>query len=380
VGPKPTYPDDKGYIKTSGIIRFTFPCARILVVDDIATNLKVVEGLLAPYQGTVDTCMNGLQAIELVKHAASQKRDYDIIFMDHMMPEMDGIEATAVIRSLEGGRFRTMPIIALTANAVMGMREMFINKGFNDFLSKPIDISKLDEMLDRWIPREKRDAPSPNPEPGTRYPVIQNPGPKTQIPIIPGIDTAKGIEMTGGTITAYIKVLSLFCKDAEERLPFLQKAPEANLPSFITQVHALKSASASIGAQKISSLAAGLEAVGKAGDIAFIRENLTDFTEQLAALVRNIRDALEHYKTADPDLESTIAIANSVGAFPLFNELADALKSQKIPEIKRILNTLDQQILDSQLKETLEQISDQVLMTEFDNALKIVEELIAAKN
>jgi signal transduction histidine kinase/CheY-like chemotaxis protein len=278
--------DDKGYIKTSGIIRFTFPRARILVVDDIATNLKVVEGLLAPYQGTVDTCMNGLQAIELVKHAASQKRDYDIVFMDHMMPEMDGIEATGVIRSLKGERFQTMPIIALTANAVMGMREMFINNGFNDFLSKPIDISKLDEILDRWIPREKRDASS-------RYPVIQNPGPRTPIPIIPGIDTAKGITMTGGTTEAYTKVLSLFCKDVEERLPFLQKAPDANLSAFITHVHALKSASASIGAQKISSLAAGLEAVGKAGDIAFIRESLPDFTKELSSVVKNIRDALE---------------------------------------------------------------------------------------
>jgi signal transduction histidine kinase/CheY-like chemotaxis protein len=107
--------DNKGYIKSSGVIRFTFPSARILVADDIATNLKVAEGLLAPYRITVDTCLNGLQAIELVK-----RNKYDIVFMDHMMPEMDGIEATAVIRSLEGERFRTMPIIALTANAVVG--------------------------------------------------------------------------------------------------------------------------------------------------------------------------------------------------------------------------------------------------------------------
>jgi len=382
--------DDKGYIKTSGIIRFTFPRARILVVDDIATNLKVVEGLLAPYQGTVDTCLNGLQAIELIKHAASQERDYDIVFMDHMMPEMDGIEATSVIRSLEGEHFRTMPIIALTANAVLGMREMFIKNGFNDFLSKPIDISKLDEILDRWIPREKRDQGS---EPRSRYPVIQNPGPRTMIPIIPGIDTAKGIAMTGGTAEAYTKVLSLFCKDVDERLLFLQNAPEANLPAFITQVHALKSASASIGAQKISSLAAGLEAAGKAGDITFIRESLPGFSEQLTALVKNIRDALETDKPKDHDVlqgpgvgaESTFNTSAAYrtldpGPRPLFMELYDALKSQKISDIKRILNTLDQQTLDSQLKKILEQISDQVLMTEFDGAVKIVQEIITAKN
>jgi CheY-like chemotaxis protein len=155
--------DSKDYYSnntvTNGIIRYTFPGARLLVVDDIATNLKVAEGLLSPYKAAVDTCLSGLQAIELVKRAASQQREYDIVFMDHMMPEMDGIETTAAIRAWEkenGYLHKQVPIIALTANAVVGMREMFIEKGFNDYLAKPIDVSKLDETLDRWIPKEKR--------------------------------------------------------------------------------------------------------------------------------------------------------------------------------------------------------------------------------
>jgi len=141
-----------------GTIRFTYSGARLLVVDDIATNLKVAEGLLAPYKAEVDTCLNGLQAMELVKRATLEMREYDVVFMDHMMPEMDGIETTAAIRALEGECFKAMPIVALTANAVVGMREMFIEKGFNDFLSKPIDVGKLDEILNRWIPKEKREA------------------------------------------------------------------------------------------------------------------------------------------------------------------------------------------------------------------------------
>jgi signal transduction histidine kinase/CheY-like chemotaxis protein len=387
--------DNKGYIKTSGIIRFPFPGARILVVDDISTNLKVVEGLLAPYQAAVDTCLNGLQAIELVKRSALEKREYDIIFMDHMMPEMDGIETTAVIRLWENEHsqieksMKQMPIIALTANAVVGMREMFINNGFNDFLSKPIDVSKLDEMLNRWIPKEKRaqgtgSRDTPNPGPRSRYPVIENLDPRTPIPIIPGIDTVKGIAMTGGTVTAYTQVLSLFCKDAQDRLPFLQKEPEENLPAFITQVHALKSASASIGAQTISSLAAELEAAGKAGDMSFIRENLPDFIRQLAELIKNIRDTMEQGKPENHDVPN----ANFVGASPLpkatlsppdsllLKELSEALRSQKISEIKRILKTLDQQTQESQLKKILEQVSEQVLMTEFDGALHIIDEVL----
>ncbi len=118
-------------------------------------------------------------------------------------------------------------------------------------------------------------------------------------------------------------------------------------------------------------MAAGLEAVGKAGDAAFIRESLPGFAKKLVELVKNIRDALgqnepEYHKAASHS--------------PLFNELYDALKSQKISEIKRILNTLNQQTQESQLKKILEQISDQVLITEFDAAVKIVEELLMAGN
>jgi CheY-like chemotaxis protein/anti-sigma regulatory factor (Ser/Thr protein kinase) len=149
------------YEKTEAesMVRYTFPNARLLVVDDIATNLKVAEGLLAPYRAVVDTCLSGFQAIELVK-----RQDYDIVFMDHMMPEMDGIETVAAIRKLEmkneelGKSGKYIPIIALTANAVVGIREMFIEAGFNDFLDKPIDIGKLDEMLGRWILKEKRET------------------------------------------------------------------------------------------------------------------------------------------------------------------------------------------------------------------------------
>ena len=160
----------------SGQIHFNIPDARILVVDDIATNLKVAEGLLAPYKAVVETCLSGVEAIELIKQSVMQGEAYDLVFMDHMMPEMDGIETTLAIRSWEkeqrhenegvefalqtpklSERPKGVPIIALTANAVSGMREMFLEKGFNDFLAKPIDVSKLDDILDRWIAKEKRE-------------------------------------------------------------------------------------------------------------------------------------------------------------------------------------------------------------------------------
>jgi CheY-like chemotaxis protein/nitrogen-specific signal transduction histidine kinase len=308
--------DNKSYYDNgdSGAIRFTFPGARLLVVDDIATNLKVAEGLLSPYLATVDTSSNGMQAIEMVKQAISEMRDYDIVLMDHLMPEMDGIETTAAIRAWEkvqiasGVTQQQVPIIALTANAVVGMREMYIEKGFNDFLSKPIDISKLDEMLNRWIPKEKREQGMGNGERGIGSEVrgqselpIRSDGerqPHSLILDIPGVDIQKGIAMTGGKEERYRSLLALFCKDMKERLLLLQKAQGSNLlqadavTALVTQFHALKGASASLGAGRVSAEAAALEAAGKAGDVEFLGKQLPLFVELLTELVKNIQNAL----------------------------------------------------------------------------------------
>jgi signal transduction histidine kinase/DNA-binding NarL/FixJ family response regulator len=128
---------------------FIAPNAQILVVDDIEMNLKVARGLLKPFQAQVDTCESGMLALDLV-----DQKNYDIIFMDHMMPELDGLETTHMIRKLPCGK--AVPIIALTANAVSGVKEMFIENGMNDFLSKPLDPAKLEAALDLWLPEDKK--------------------------------------------------------------------------------------------------------------------------------------------------------------------------------------------------------------------------------
>ncbi len=129
--------------------RFIAPEATILVVDDTEMNLKVVFGLLKPYHMTIIAADSGTKAIELVK-----KRQFDMIFMDHMMPEMDGVEATRIIRSLPGEYYANVPIVALTANAVSGAREMFLKEGFQDFVTKPIDMTDMERCIRRWLPPE----------------------------------------------------------------------------------------------------------------------------------------------------------------------------------------------------------------------------------
>jgi len=130
-------------LKTDNMtIKFNAPNARVLVVDDIDANLKVVKGLMQPYKMQVDLCTSGAEAIEMVK-----ANNYDLVFMDHMMPDMDGVEAIRIIRE----KYANLPIIALTANAVSGVKEMFLENGFNDFISKPIDTVELNAVLEKYL-------------------------------------------------------------------------------------------------------------------------------------------------------------------------------------------------------------------------------------
>jgi signal transduction histidine kinase/CheY-like chemotaxis protein len=355
--------------------KFIAPAANILVVDDINTNLKVVEGLLLPYKMSVDMCQSGLEAIDAVK-----EKKYDIVFMDHMMPDMDGIETTMRIRGWEWDKRKEgikNTIIALTANAVSGMREMFLGKGFDDFLAKPIDISKLDEILDRWIPQEKKEF-------GKIDEAFTAHDPGLAFPAIPGVDTAKGLAMTGGTEAGYRLVLATFSKDAEDRLPFLRNIPTPEtISAFVTQVHALKSAAGSIGAAELSAQAAKLEAAGKAGDMDFIQNELDLFTDNLTKLAKNIHTAIETDKKESKKTKSKegagLKKTDIKKISPLLRKLVKALKEQNLSEIDRIMGEFDRNKLDKKTCQALDKISDDLLMTEFDEALKKAEEILHDK-
>jgi CheY-like chemotaxis protein len=295
--------------------------------------------------------------------------------MDHMMPGMDGIEATAQIRAMAGEKpyCKTMPIIALTANAVAGTKELFLDNGFNDFLSKPIDTVKMNAVLERWIPAAKKKSLA------VKNDTVQEHADGQEIEI-EGLDAKKGLAMTGGKVTFYNHILALFRKDAEDRLPLLQTVPEANaLLPFVTQVHALKGTSASIGAMEVSALAAELETAGKAGDTALIKKQLPVFAERLAKLVEGIRA----WETAGAATAAP-AVTDETEMLSLLNKLSAELKAQKAEEIDIVLEEINRVYETRQVCNTrqpqnpkflkyLEKISDDVLMTEFDNAIKTVD-------
>ncbi|MDR0819740.1 MAG: response regulator [Oscillospiraceae bacterium] len=347
---------DVYYESKSASIRFTAPDARVLIVDDIATNLKVVEGLIAPYRMRVDSCESGAEAIKLVK-----KNEYDIVFMDHMMPVMDGIEATAAIRALDGERFQTVPVIALTANAVSGMREMFLQSGFHDYLSKPLELTKLNEIVEKWIPRTKRVI-------ATQSAAHSAPASSETLGI-KGVDTKHGLVMTGGSDTVYREVLVLFCRDAESRLGFLRNVPdETELPLFTIQVHALKSASASIGAAAISAEAAFLEDAGIRGDLPAIRARLDEFRENLSALIENIKTALPSDK---PEVTSESRLDKAA-----LLRLKDALDTENTRAADAILDEITLTPYDEKTTTALSAISDCILVSDFKEAAETVGKLL----
>ena len=208
------------------------------------------------------------------------------------------------------------------------------------------------------------------------------------IPIIPGVDTAQGIAMTGGTISGYRRVLSMFRKDAEGRLRMLRfflfgdgnintAFPEKHLSSLLTQVQALKSASATLGAAELSEEAARIEAFVKDKEFEAIQSSLLEFVEQLSELSQNIRSALELIPEEGKEPTGDDTQKSDISDFlPVFRELAAALKAKKASEIDNMLEELSQKSLNSEIREILEQISDQVLMTEFDSAIKTIDEFI----
>ena len=285
-------------------IRFTAPKARILIVDDNIINLKVAIGLMQPYNMQIMTAMSGPEAIELLG-----SKNIDLVFMDHMMPGMDGVEVTEIIRASNDEYYTKLPIIALTANAVNGVREMFISSGFNDFLAKPIELSTLDRILRSYLPKEYLEPPakvyygkrdrrrSGNPD---RSIMPESDG-------SPLLDTRTGIFYVGGNEKAYREILSIFAQKSREKIEVIGRLFEQrDAKNYAIEVHALKSSSLSIGAAKLSGIAKELEAAGKAGNIDAVEEKndeLLKLYEEVAGEVRKYLDDVEDSSSVSEEIE-----------------------------------------------------------------------------
>ena len=266
-------------------ITFTAPDAKILIVDDNKVNLKVAEGLLRPYHMNVETADSGSRAIEMV-----QNEHFDLVFMDHMMPVMDGVDATKIIRELQGEYFQKVAIVALSANAVRGAREMFLEAGMNDFVAKPIEMRSMDRTLRRWLPEEKIISNKNAEEAVNREDDSMKMNPCLWQ--MEGIDVAAAMEYACGDAELYREVLSDYRDSIYEKADVIERAvTDKDLDMYTIEVHSLKSTSKSIGAMELSKLAQELEECGKSGNW----EIIIDRTPELLRGYRELYNIIAPY-------------------------------------------------------------------------------------
>jgi CheY-like chemotaxis protein len=314
-----SYGDHRNTIKP-----FTASNARVLVVDDIYTNLQVTAGWLLPYAMKVDLCLNGEEAIQKVK-----RTKYDFILMDHMMPGMDGMETTVRIRAMgeDDPYYKELPIILFTANAAAGMRDMMLESGINDYLAKPVDTVKLNILLEKWLPASKLFFPGPET-------ITPEPPPARETPAlhIEGLNTTLGIAMTGGNYERYLETLAVFYDDGMERIKEINNCMDTgDIGLYIIHIHALKSVLASVGAKELSGMAKALEEAGKNGELDYIRAHNPMFLLNFEALLNNIKPALP---------ETGGMESNTAESLELLAQLKDALDTLDFVAIQSISEQL----------------------------------------
>jgi PAS domain S-box-containing protein len=272
------------------LVRARMPYGKVLVVDDVPTNLDVARGLMLPYGLTIDSVLGGQEAIDRIRKA---EPNYDVIFMDHMMPGIDGIEATRIIREeIDTDYARNVPIIALTANALAGNEEMFLASGFNGFLAKPIDIFKLDATLNQWVRDKQTEETLWKAEQEQAIDPSSASGGILETAKLEGVDFEAGMKRYG-TEEIYMRILQSYVTHSPELLDKLRSLTRETLPDYAITVHGLKGASYGICANETGKDAEELEQEAKAGDYEKVEAKNAAFIERTETFLEGLRKLLE---------------------------------------------------------------------------------------
>lgn len=268
---------------------FTAPDARLLVVDDTEVNLLVFKNLLKRTKMQIDTATSGNEGIALYK-----RNKYDAIFLDHMMPEKDGIETITEMKGIQDSPNTLTPIICLTANAISGMREMYINAGFDDYITKPIDPKRLEVLLFEYLPKEKIAPASDDSSDGDCF-----------IPDfvwkIRSIDVNAGI-LHCGSQKSYMDTLKTYFDSGQKNAEEIEKYWKGkDIKNTTVKIHALKSTSRVIGAMELGDFAARLEKAGEEGDVKTLETDI----EKLLIMYRNLLTEMEMLGSIDGGVEGS---------------------------------------------------------------------------
>lgn len=313
---------------------FIAPTANILVVDDNDINITIVEGLLQPLNMNIMSARSGKSAIDLLKN-----NSYDIVFMDHMMPGMDGAEATRIIRQTMP-EHNDMPIIALTANAISGAKEFFLSIGMNDFVPKPIEIRDIISKVKKWLPDDKIQYINDYLEDEIDASETETNKQNANIYELPGIDAYKAVELLG-TEKVYRTILQSYYDAINNNIDNLNMYfEEKNYQEYTIAVHALKSSSRQIGAFDLGEFAFSLEMAGKEGNFELIDSN----HEMLISMYKEIQQILKGVvKSNSFDAISSNYIVDNKEIITMLENLIEAnndLDMTKVEEYIQELNNI----------------------------------------
>ena len=342
-------------------IDFEAPEAKVLVVDDNEVNLSVCDGLLKPLNMQVDLVTSGNEAINKISSGM-----YDLIFMDHMMPVMDGIETTHIIRRMHP-EYDNIPIIALTANALENAKGMFLVEGMNDFVPKPIDLADLLRALKTWLPAEKIKEIT---DEAKKKANEQQQAELT----IPGLDVAEALKLIGN-IDIYKTVINKYYKAIDKKIAIIKKAHEdQEFELYTTEVHALKSSSRQIGEFELGNMAEALENAGNNKDIDFINANTASLLERYA----NMKNVLADYVEKDEDSENESKVIISKEKIKeILGKITEALDDLDSTTIDSLIKELQGVGFDNDEKELFIRLKDASEEYDYDTCEEIVAEWIS---
>lgn len=356
---------------------FTAPEARVLVVDDNAFNRKIAQELIVPHRILIDTAGSGIECIEKVK-----SNSYDMIFLDHMMPGMDGIETLKRLNEDEAFAAKKIPVIAFTANAVSGMKETFRNAGFSDFLSKPINVAQLESMLVNFLPsgllkfvsKEEFDRQSGNKGDSSDF--------SFEGISIPYTDIEKGLENMGRNTIRYIKLLKVILADRDRMRAELAVAYDRrDFENYTIYIHALKSNMASIGAAETSELAKQLENAGRSGDEVLVDRLHMVFLKQYGEICDGIAKACQAFdeyalKPAG-NREALTALRENLPDYSDCLTCIRMLIDECEYDTAMKLSSLFVQLAGEDTeKESFREISDKLEMYDYDGATAIIDKKV----
>lgn len=327
---------------------FIAPEAEILVVDDNKPNLMVAEGILAPLQMKIDKASSGKQALQMI-----ERKHYDLILMDHMMPELDGIETTRIIRRFHE-EYDNVPIIALTANVMEDMQAMFLVEGMNDFVAKPIELEVIVDKIKQWLPSKKiKKIESVGEKKWQRQERLNR---IAEGIVIPKLDVTAAMNLAGSE-NLFWQILREYAKSIPRKTKLIrQRFEEKNWKNYTIEAHALKSFSKQVGAMELSELAAKMEQAGNRNDIEFILAHHEEMLQKYQAY----EPILEKYLESPAEVIKLKEDYDGEAALRLLESMEEAIDNLNMDAMDDVVEQLEKMTLPEEQEQYFVQIKEAV--------------------